>query len=396
MSTPALHISPSMARRFLLRRSALSGCSPALSIDHVVTRLQFVQMDSIPMLHRMHDLILFARLPAYVPEHLHDYLYTRRAGIEYYLPNLAIFPRQQLPLLKHAMKRYEERWGGAFRLTDSVEQQLASELLTHIRERGPTHPKQFRHASTTINPWGSRARTSTFVLEKLMMMGTLGVSHRTRFDRHYELLERLFPELPELPQTSAHPSRGLLRARAAGLFKPAPLLREGLEPHHILPVKIDGMSARYCILQEERQMLLESEGVFQPLEVRFLAPLDPVIYDRERTRGLFAFDYTWEVYVPPPKRKWGYYVLPILLGEALVGRLEAKPERKRQALELLSLSLEPGVSVEQVAFPIAQGLLKLCDWVGMSGIFSHHLKGEGLCAALQEAGCPIERAAPLA
>lgn len=391
MSASVLNISPAVARRFLLRRFALSACSSAGSVDEVVSRLGYVQMDSIPMLHRMHDLIFLARLPAYQPDDLSQYLYLRRAGLEYYLPNLAIFSREQLPLLQHAMLHYEQRWGGVFRLQGSLEQRLAEELVAFIRAQGPTHPKQFRHGHTTTNPWGSRSRTSTFVLEKLMMMGVLGVAQRTRFERHYELFERLFPEVLALRTPPKVLPCGPLRAHAAALFKPAALLREGLDPNALMPVHIEGSSKRYAILRSEQSALAEAEAIFQPGPLQFLAPLDPLIYDRERTRALFGFDYTWEVYVPPAKRKWGYYVLPILLGETLVGRLEARPQRSRQTLEVLSLTLEPGIALDWVVPPLAVGLLRLRDWVGMSGIEAGRLEPTSLWDALREAGCPLER-----
>ena len=122
-----------------------------------------------------------------------------------------------------------------------------------------------------------------------------------------------------------------------------------------------------------------------------LAPLDPLIYDRQRNREIFDFDYTWEVYVPAAKRKWGYYVLPLLLGDRLIGRVDLKRETKADTLQVLSLSLEAGVEAQAVAGTVALCLKNLASFLEVSKVIVMGTCPADICKSLA-ALLDIERA----
>lgn len=365
--------SAAAGRRFLLERFGLTTPQAFQTVAEVVQRLEYVQMDSIHVCGRIHDLILWSRVQDYSPEKLNVYLYQERAGFEYYLPNLCILPREDLPLFRETMHRWATAQQGYYALSSDQERTVAQALLSLIRSKGALHPKQVDAAlatqgGRTINGWGSESRMTTHLLEKLYAQGLLGIAFRTRFDRHYDLLERLYPLGERLSPAEASRQKALKRARAWRIFKTSKLLKEGLPAEAVCPVQIEGLGKGYHILQEDLPFLEAAEtSVPAPSEsgpVQLLAPLEPLIYDRERTRALFQFDYTWEVYVPASKRKWGYYVLPILQGERLIGRVDGKLDRKSGTLVLQSVALEPGVNPEAVAQPLGERLRRWRDFLG--------------------------------
>jgi hypothetical protein len=124
-------------------------------------------------------------------------------------------------------------------------------------------------------------------------------------------------------------------------------------------------------------------------EVSIIAPLDPLVYDRVRTRQLFDFDYTWEVYTPQAKRRWGYYVLPLLQGDRLIGRIDAKIDRRAGRLLLFTLALEPGIDVEPVAAPLARRLAAFARWLGAGKVSATKVEPPALRRLLKVAGLPL-------
>ena len=129
-------------------------------------------------------------------------------------------------------------------------------------------------------------------------------------------------------------------------------------------------------------MLRDEAGWVQDGEAKLLAPLDPLIYDRQRNREIFDFDYTWEVYVPAAKRKWGYYVLPLLLGDRLIGRVDLKRETKADTLQVLSLSLEAGVEAQAVAGTVALCLKNLASFLEVSKVIEMGTCPADICKSL--------------
>lgn len=337
-------------------------------------------MDSINVCGRIHDLVCWSRVAGYAHAQFHDLLYgaPRRAAFEYYFPNLCALPMADYPFFVRAMRARRDappdRWHG---LTDE-EAPVAEKMLAHMRTAGPLRTRQTGNEDGhTMSGWGMRRTLASHVVEKLWLHGRLVIARRDNFERTFDLAERYLP-----PELVAHhgdngeatlPShdeerafRALKRLRARRLFpRPRPDELRVLGSDAIVPVQIAGASRTWYALAEDEQALRQAEnGAVTADGVNFVAPLDPLVYDRQRTRDVFGFDYTWEVYTPEAKRRWGYYVLPILWGERLAGRMDPKIDRKTGTLMLHSLRLEVGVDAAAIAGPLAACLANFARFLG--------------------------------
>ena len=174
--------------------------------------------------------------------------------------------------------------------------------------------------------------------------------------------------LPPEPEQRAYRTRKRLRARR--LFRPRREDLRTLGADAVVPVALEGSARPWYVLAEDVPAL-EQAGAAPPPEspgVNLLAPLDPLVYDRERTRAVFGFDYVWEVYTPAARRRWGYYVLPILWGERLVGRLDPRMDRRSGTLEIRSLQFEPGTDPAEFTPTLAERLQEFARDLGADRI----------------------------
>lgn len=363
-----LVISRAQARRFLVRRHMLAPPraqppTPGSVLD-VIDRLGFLQFDPIEVPGaRNHDLVLHARIAGYRREWCDQWLYgADRRLIEIYNKGLNILPLAQLPHYRLSWDRNAWPMGNGIL---SEQRPVTEAILTAIEREGPLSTAAFAEHDHKVDWWWAPTPAARAVAEALFVSGRIGVSRREGNRRYYDLIERLVPaELLSRrePEEEAVLQRLLSRYRATGLTTPnaqaevmygtgpaqerpgrtATLVQRGV----IEPVEIEGIRGTRYVLTEERP-LLEAAGDVEPIAepaVAFIAPLDPLAWDRRFLRELWDFEYLWEVYVPAAKRRWGYYVLPILFGDRLVGRIEPRLERSTQTLRVVGLSWEEGFS----------------------------------------------------
>lgn len=378
------------ARRFLLRALHLERPRALTGVPEVVEALEFVQMDSIDVCGRIHDLILRARIRDYRPELLARSLYEPpRELFEYYFPNLSVLPLRDYPYFVREMRE------GRGKPLAQEHARVAELLLERIREEGPLRGRDAAaEHGRTLSGWGVSRSVAAHVLERLWLQGRLAVHHRERFERWYDLPERTLPDglvalhrrgapLPDETEERIHRTRKRLRARR--LFRPGRGDAEALGTDALVRVSVDGGARPWFILSEDLPLLEScsaSPAGAGAAEVTLLAPLDPLVYDRERTRELFGFDYTWEVYTPAARRRWGYYVLPILFGERLVGRVDPRVDRHTGTLEIRSLVLESEADAEAVVRATAAGLVELARFLGVERVDPGSGSPRGLRAAL--------------
>ncbi|HKP09105.1 MAG TPA: crosslink repair DNA glycosylase YcaQ family protein [Gaiella sp.] len=349
------------ARRFLVRRHLLApprSLPPEPgSVKTVVERLGSLQFDPLDVTGRNHDLVLAARIDGYRREWTDDLLYQERWLYEAYNKGLSLLPTSELPYYRIGWDRYSAT-NGFGRLDEHGE--LASELLERIRAEGTLSSKDVEVRESIDWYWRPTNQVRA-ILEALALSGVLGIARRDGNRRLYDLSERLFPaellaERRTEPEQLKHKllsryrAHGLLGMRGGGqevwigtsrTAADRYLLRDELiEEGLLLPVSVEGVKGDRVILADEAGLLADT----RPLEpgVALLAPLDPLVWDREVLRSLWDFDYLWEVYVPAAKRRWGYYVLPLLWGERFVGRIEPRIERKTGTLRVLGLWWEDG------------------------------------------------------
>jgi uncharacterized protein YcaQ len=360
-------ISSDHARRFLVARHLLAPPRnlPAKpeSVLRVVERLGSVQFDPLEVPGaRNHDLVLHARIADYRREWLETWLYgADRQLIELYNKSLNILPISELPHYRLAWERAAAHYrDGLLREQAAV----ADAILERIQSDGPLSTASFREHNHSIDWWWAPTPAARAVMEALFVTGRLGIARRDGNRRFYDLIERLVPAdslSRRESEENALKHRLWSRFRAVGLMDASgradvvydtgtvaqrrAWTTELVESGHLLPVAVEGLKGtRYAPAEEQDVLESTRRASTHTPAVSFLAPLDPFVWDRGLLRELFDFDYVWEVYVPAAKRRWGYYVLPILFGDRLVGRIEPRRDKTSPDLRILNVWFEDGFS----------------------------------------------------
>jgi uncharacterized protein len=347
-----MEVTAEAARRFLVARHFLAPARSLAGLDGVLAvfrKLGSIQFDPIAVAGRNHDLVLHARVAGYQPAWC-DTLYERRQIFEATNKALSFVPTSEFPWFRHAIGRKGPRFHKAA-LADNAA--VAEKVLERIRAEGPLSSADFElEAGPTKNWFGMPENAVRAVLEAYTVFGVVGLARRDGSRRYYDLLERLLPaevltqEVPEHEQRlhkllSRHRAHGLLGAGGAGgtFDRIAPpqdrkeLHRELMEAGAIVPVDVEGMRSKRFVLPEELALL---DAPPEPgNSVAFIAPFDSLLWDTKLLASLFGFDYVWEGFFKAEKRRWGYYVLPILFGDRLVGRIEPRIDRDRARVEVL-------------------------------------------------------------
>ncbi len=336
----------------------------------VIDRLGLLQFDPLEVPGaRSHDLVLHARIAGYRRDWCDRWLYGPPGGdpadrrlIELYNKSLNILPMDELPHYAHGWDRFDDEYRDGI-LRDQAE--VAAAMIERIRTEGPLSTAAFSEHGHAVDWWWAPTRAARAVAEALFVTGRLGISRRDGNRRFYDLVERLVPAgLLErrASEEDAARHRLLSRYRAVGMLGtvlPGEIaIGTGKTPERrrhlaglvdqgtLLPVEVDGLPHTRYILAEEAPILAgitsTAEADEAPPSVTFLAPLDPLVWDRRLLRDLFDFDYVWEVYVPAEKRRYGYYVLPILFGNRLVGRIEPRLDRATRTVRILGIRFEDG------------------------------------------------------
>jgi len=370
--TPRIELDRATARRFLAARHLLAPpralpAEPA-SVMTVMDRLGSLQFDPLDIAGRNHDLVLAARIGGYRRAWTDDLLYGSRTLYETYNKGLSIVPTVELPWYRVTWTENHGTHAGA---TFDEHAPLVEELLERIRRDGPLAASDVEPRAAIEWYWRPTNQVRA-ILEALAEAGILGLARRDGNRRVYDLVERLFPAAlfaEERPVHEQYRHKLLSRYRAHGLLgrsgsaelwsgisvtrlarrpdRPlrGDLLAELVEAGTLVPVAVEGVRGERFMLAEEAPILASVDGAAASASwagAAFLAPLDPLVWDRDFLRALYAFDYVWEVYVPAAKRRWGYYVLPILFGDRLVGRIEPRIDRRAGVLRVLGLWWEPG------------------------------------------------------
>jgi uncharacterized protein len=321
-----------------------------------------IQFDPIAVAGRNHDLVLHARVADYEPAWC-DVLYERREIFEATNKALSFVPTSEFPWFRHVMGRKGPRFHAAALAENAA---VAELVLERIRADGPLSSRDFeREAGPTKDWFGMPENAVRAVLEAYTVTGVIGLARRDGNLRYYDLLERLLPAevlARQVPEREQLQHKMLSRYRAHGLLGPggaggtfdriAPPkstpervgrneLRDDLvELGALVPVDVEGVRGKRLVLAEE---LAPLQAPPEPTpSVAFIPPFDPLLWDTALLSSLFDFDYVWEGFFTPTKRRWGYYVLPIIFGDRFVGRIEPRIDRDRARLEVLNVWWENG------------------------------------------------------
>jgi hypothetical protein len=384
-----MKISAAQARRSALAAQGFAARRPAgrITARHVrgvFARLGIVQIDSVNVLVRSHYLPLFSRLGPYGRELLDAAAYGRRPRslFEYWAHEASLVDLAHFPLLRWRMERarkLEGTWGNVARLARERPEYVEA-VRAEIEARGPLGAGDLERPGTRASAWWGWSE-GKLALEYLFWAGIVTTAQRRNFERLYDLTERVIPPAlyaaPALDAAEAQRRLVLIAARALGVaterdlrdyFRLAPAdararVAELVEAGELRAVAVEGW----------KQPAYVPPGLSVPRKVAaraLLSPFDSLVWDRARTERLFGFTYRLEIYTPQHKRVHGYYVLPFLLGERLVARVDLKADRARGKLLAHAVHLEPGVARAETLAELRDELRDMARWLELEGVES--------------------------
>jgi len=320
-------------------------------VERAVQRLSCVQLDSISTVERSHRIALGCRVGAY-PSASVSWLLGKGRLIEYWAHEACLLPPDAWGLFRPAMQVGGRRWYGE---VDRTHPHLREYVLGEIHERGPLGSRHFDGAARKGEMWGWKPAKQ--MLELLWNHGELVVAGRQGFQRLYDLPQRVLPRAVLEAPTPAEPER--LRELALRAIRARGVLTErGVVEHWRLAggtarmrpivdgLVDDGLVVRVAVDDGGPPVLVATEVELDrpaPTTAVLLSPFDNLLWDRQFARRILGFDHLIEVYKPAPERRFGYYVLPLLRGDRIVGRADLKAERGAGELVVRSFHREPGV-----------------------------------------------------
>jgi uncharacterized protein len=349
------------------------------AIRRLFDRVGLIQIDSVNVLSRAHYLPGFARLGPYDREALDRAAhYAPRRLFEYWGHEASLLPVELHPLLRWRMARaHDEAWGGMRRVARE-RPELLNEVLEQVREHGPLAARDLaEERPRPSGPWWDWSESKK-AIELLFWSGEVTSARRRNFERLYDLPERVIPRavLNTPTPIEEDAQRELIRLAAVAMGVAAePELRD----YFRLPVA--GFRARLAELVEAQELLpVEVEGWDRPAYLHrdariprrvdaraLLGPFDNLLWERTRVERLFGFRFRLEIYVPKPKRVYGYYVLPFLLGDRIAARVDLKADRHAGLLRAQAVHLEPGAPPETTG-ALREELELLAGWLGLTGV----------------------------
>jgi uncharacterized protein YcaQ len=334
--------------------AARSRRGTAREVEATVRRLSCVQLDSISTVERSHRIALASRTGAY-PRGTVDRLLARGRLFEYWAHEACLLPAEDWPLFVPAMRNGGRRWYGEI---DRTHPHLADEILATIRERGPLGSRHFEGA-TEGGMWNWKPAKA--MLERLWNGGELVIAGRQGFQRLYDLPERVLPDRvlgAPVPHDEERQRALALRAvRARGALTESGIvehwrLRGGaarIRPH-VDALVADGRLERLAVDDGGPPVLVDAHVDLdppRPTGAVLLSPFDNLLWDRSFARRALGFEHLIEVYKPAPQRRYGYYVLPLLWRDRIVGRADLKSDRKRGSLVVKAFHREDGVRASE-------------------------------------------------
>jgi len=393
----SITLSPAEARRLAVASQGFGPRPSSPSFGHLrklAARLHAFQIDSVTVLTRAHYVPAFARLGPYPISALDSLAYSKRELFEYWGHAACLMPILLYPILRYRMHRHTDRMQEYMR---SERGAYMAKVYAEVAERGPLAAAELSvPGKRSGNWWGWGAGKAT--LEQLYDAGLVAIAGRRGFERLYDLAERVIPravlDAPAPPREEAMKRLICLGAKAYGVgtfgditgyfntdgwhdrMSPGPweerpkgrakpiakrLVSELVEEGRLLAAHVDGwMEAAYIHPSARVPRTVDAQA--------FVTPFDSLVWDRERLERMFGMKYTIEMYVPAPKRVYGYYVCPFLLGDTLVARCDLKADRDRRVLMVQSAFLEPGQDARRVVPGLTSELQLMQAWLQLDRI----------------------------
>ncbi|KAB7615486.1 winged helix-turn-helix domain-containing protein [Amylibacter sp. SFDW26] len=353
-----LRISNKKARQLWLSNQGLATApTGSLDVMSIIRGLGFVQLDTIQVVSRAHHHIIWSRNQNYREPMLDKVLGKENGVFEHFTHDASVLPMEFYPMWQRQFRRKKEKIDNAGWYKSMLDADGRAAIKQRIMAEGPLSTHAF---DTKIvgekQPWSRPPHK--LALDYMWYAGELATSHRENFKKFYDLGERVFPKyLREETHSDDMQQDWLCRqaldrlgfATSGEIQKfweamDAREVRAWIDQGHLVPVEVQSTNGTWgkafapADIEERLDNLTSSTT-----RLRILNPFDPVVRDRNRLERLFGFEYRIEIFVPEAKRKWGYYVFPILEGDRFVGRIEVKADRKNNVLNIMNVWAEPKV-----------------------------------------------------
>lgn len=392
-------------RRLLLNRSLLTQKSTD-DVLSVIRKLECVQLDPVAAVERNQHLVLGARVKGYRPQSLNRLLETGQV-FEYIANAACVIPVDDYPAVQAIRRRHEERLHSELDKYPDV----VHEVLSRLSCEGALPSSAFSSEDRVHGYWDNttpKTKATSHVLNLLNDVGTIRVVKREGNIRHFDLARHSLPSaIWELAQTiSTDEAERLMLEKYMRAYRVFDLSdsrfgwahwnvarrRNALEPYlrsgEVVPIDIQDCKTQYYVLEEDVEELLRLDeelgrdndvarfetGRAQSVDIsgrdiRFLPPLDNLLWRRSRIVDLFGFDYKWEIYTPAVKRTYGYYAMPILAGDRLIGRVDPRLDRKQKTLSILGLAIEPTVKMtKKLQHALSVALMRFAKFHGATEV----------------------------
>ena len=387
----AVDLSIAQARRlaltslgFGLRRPAKAGVT---HVRATVQRLSAIQIDSVNVLARAHYLPVFSRYGPYPMAALDDLVHGRRELFEYWGHAACFLPIELYPYMRWRMDGQVTHWGGG----EPQAQAFLEAVFAEVGERGPLSAGEISIGGKSRGAWWGWSDAKRAV-EVLFRQGRVAIAGRRNFARLYDIPERVFPPevLKAKPVPAPEAKKELLvravRAMGVGTARDVALYfhvdqwwdrskvdgrRAPAQTHLLFDELVEDGRLEKVTVEGWKQPGYVVPGAKVPRSVdarAIVSPFDPLMWERRWTKAVFGFEYQIEIYVPAPKRVYGYYVLPFLLGEGFAGRVDLKADRRTSNLLVQAAYVEAGADPKSVAESLAGELHHMARWLGLERI----------------------------
>ncbi|BES65677.1 crosslink repair DNA glycosylase YcaQ family protein [Gottschalkiaceae bacterium SANA] len=352
-------ITKKQARQFLLLKQGLYGSKKfhgKTGILEFVQQAACVQFDPIDVCGKNHELVLQSRVEGFEKSQVYDLLYKDRVLIDWFDKNMSICLREDWPYFS-----FQREWAFTGKKSHQAIPQAMDEVIAYIKENGEVNSKDLSMQGKVDWYWGVPSSLARAVLDTLYDQGRLVISRKQNTRKYYDLPERHIQKEvleAENPNRTRHEQWcwkvlrriggvGLLHANNSYAYigidglkakERGQVFTTLLEEKKIREIEVEDCKLPYYYLADDQALMNQViAGVEESDRLEFVAPLDNLIWDRKMIEELFDFSYKWEIYTPIVDRKFGYYVLPILLGDRFIGRIEIKRNRKKKKMEILNI-----------------------------------------------------------
>ena len=406
-------VSLAKVRHFILEKQGLRTKNPDSNILDIVKRIHNVQIDTISVVARSQDLILYNRLKNYKEKDIWD-LQKKKKVFEYFSHALCLMPMEEYPLYTWVIEYRRNNPGNWTKNWLKDNQKIVDKVYDYIKNNGVTCSKDFKKSTIVRREGWGTIKGENLALKHLFHSGKLLISYRKGFQRYYDLTERVLPprissesidreNLPQHLVKIIFSALGIASSKEFQLYlgKVFPrILWEGKKQNIesflnkcvkegiIEQLSITGLKDNYYILEKDYEKLYnQTIEVDQYLPVKLLSPFDNITRDRYFPKNIWNFDYKFEAYIPKAKREFGFFCLPSLDNYNLIGFIDAKVHRKDKKLELISIYINQEVD-GNLLYRLAKGLYFFaqfhnCLEIIVENIYPKKLK-ENLCEELNQ------------